>query len=117
RHFQLISADALVTRALAFCASKIEVLHVELGSAIQAPVSPRTEFHLQLQTIETSFTRQHFNAKLQGIGIDSGQLANPQTNSLRRGSRMASRLHLTRLKYGLSYAQLVHKLFGSSLCW
>src|SRR5579864_6444586 len=47
-HLQLVSADAFVARALTFCAAKVEILHIEFSSTVEAAVPAGTEFNFQL---------------------------------------------------------------------
>jgi hypothetical protein len=76
RDFQLVTADALVARALAFCATKSEVLYREFGAAVLAPVPPWTKFNFELQASEFTIVREHFEPKPQCLGVNCRELAN-----------------------------------------
>jgi hypothetical protein len=47
-HLQLVSANAFVAGALALCAAKVEILHIEFSSTVEAAVPAGTEFNFQL---------------------------------------------------------------------
>src|SRR5579864_7489733 len=65
RHLQFVAADALVARASAFCAAKIEIFHIELGATVQAAVPARTKLNLQFQALEFRLACQDFKCELQ----------------------------------------------------
>jgi hypothetical protein len=72
----LVSADAVVSRALATGAAKIKIYDVEFGSAIQAAVPAWANFDLELQAFQLGLVRESFKGKLQSIRIYGRELSN-----------------------------------------